>query len=344
MNVAYEVASRTGLSPERVTVHTTYLGGGFGRRAEWDFCAEAALVSKAVGRPVQVVWTREDDVRHDFYRPAMRHRMRAALTASGEPRAWHHRVVGPSIVGQRGLRLDVDPTTVEGAVDVPYAFPHLAVETVNADVAVPVGFWRSVGHSHNAFAIECFTDEVAAAAGVDPVDWRRHLLRESPRHLGVLERVAAESSWGELLPTGRARGVALHASFGSFVAVVAEVEEPENGRPRVVRVTAAFDCGRCVHPGIAASQIEGGIVFALTAALHGRIEIAAGGAVQSNFHDYPLLRMDETPAIHVHRVESRAAPGGVGEIAVPPTAPAVANALSALRGERVRSLPLVKSS
>jgi isoquinoline 1-oxidoreductase beta subunit len=332
----------TGLPRDRVRVHTTLLGGGFGRRSETDFVADAVEASRAVGAPVKVIWSREDDIRHDHFRPATAHVFQAALDARGRPAAWLHRIAGPSILGQRGFdtRRGVDPTMVEGAANLPYAIPHLRVEYHPRDVGVPVGFWRSVGASQNAFAVECFVDELAHAAGQDPVEYRRALLGRAPRHKAVLEAAAARAGWGSPLPPGRFRGVAVAFSYGSYAAEVAEVEVEAGGAVRVHRVVCALDCGLAVNPDQVRAQMEGGIVFGLTAVLHGEITLDAGQVQQSNFHDYPLVRIDRAPAVEVHVLESDHPPGGAGEPGVPPLAPAVANALFAATGRRLRRLPV----
>jgi len=351
------VAARLASVPmERVTVHTTHLGGGFGRRAETDFVAEAIRIAREVKAPVKLVWTREDDVRHDQYRPAARHLLRGGLGAAGLPELWSHLVVCPSIIAKflprwlpgfatrlaGPLKGGVDANAIEGAPDLPYAIPNLEVRYQRADLGVPVGFWRSVGHSHTAFAVECFLDELAGLAGKDPVEFRRALLAAAPRHLGVLNLAAERAGWGGTLPAGRAQGIALHESFGSYVAQVAEVSVEANAL-RVHRVVCAVDCGQVVHPDNVAAQMEGGVVFGLTAALKGRVTLERGRVKQSNFHDYPLLTMREMPAIEVHLVESRLEPGGVGEPGTPPIAPAVANAVFALTGQRIRKLPITLS-
>jgi isoquinoline 1-oxidoreductase beta subunit len=333
------VARRLGVPADKVAVHVTLGGGAFGRRIEDDFVLEAVDVSRAARRPVQVVWTREDDLQHDWYRPCSRHRLEARIGADGLPLAWRHRIVAPSILHGRGA-LDpssIDPTAVEGAKEIPYRIPDLQVEYVLADLPLRTGFWRSVGHSYNAFAVECFVDEIAAAAGRDPLQVRRQLLQG--RHLGVLERAAAAAG---ALPRGdgRGRGFAVHASYGSYVAMAADVRV--SGDALVVeRIVAAVDCGFAVNPDGVKAQIEGAIAFGLTAALYGRVEFAGGAAALSNFHEYPLLRIDEMPRVQVSFVDGdTGAPAGVGEIGVPPLAPAVCNALAAATGRRVRSLPL----
>jgi isoquinoline 1-oxidoreductase beta subunit len=334
-------AALLGIPRERVTVHTTYLGGGFGRRFEADFVLEAVALSRAAQAPVKVIWSREDDLAHDFYRPAALHRLRAAL-AAGVPSAWQQRIASPSIerrLNPRTVKDGVDRSVVEGARDLPYAIPNVAVDCALVDVGVPVGYWRSVGSSGNAFVVESFVDELAHAAGEDALAFRRRLLAGQARHLGVLELAAARAGWGQPLPQGRARGIAVHASFGSYVAQVVEVERGQ-GAPRVRRVVCAIDCGRYVNPDQVAAQMEGGIVDALGAALYGEVPIADGAARLGNFDSYPLLRLDGMPQIEVHIVPSDAPPGGCGEPGVPPLAPALANALFALTGERQRSLPL----
>ena len=335
-------ARRLGLSADRVAVNVTFVGGAFGRRVADDFALEAVEVSKGARRPVQVVWTRDDDLQHDWYRPCSLHRLEARLDDDGVPVAWRHRIAAPSIIRyyDPDYRDPVDPTAVEGAKELPYRVRNLQVEYIAADLPFRIGFWRSVGHSYNAFAVECFIDEIAAASGRDPVELRRGLLADAPRHLGVLERAVAEAG---PLPkgSGRGRGVAVHASYGSFVAMVADVTVTSGRIVAVDRVVCAVDCGFAVHPDGVLAQIQGGITFGLTAALHGRVGFEAGAAMVSNFHDYPLLRIDEMPQVEVHLING--APnglGGAGEIGVPPIAPAVCNAIHAATGRRVRTLPL----
>jgi CO/xanthine dehydrogenase Mo-binding subunit len=343
-SMAQQVAGKiTGLPPEKVKVHITLLGGGFGRRAEVDYVADAVETSKAAGAPVQVLWTREDDMQHDLYRPASYHVLRAGLDADGRLIAWTHRVVAPSISGQRGEKLEggLDRGAVDGAADLPYAIPNLRVDYVMANTPVPVGYWRSVYASQTAFANECFLDEIAAAVGKDPVELRRDLLRTAPHHQAVLELVAAKSGWGKPLAAGRFRGLAVHKSFHSCVAEVAEVSLEQDGTPRVHRVVCAIDCGLAVNPAGIASQMQSGIVYGLSAALRGRITIDKGRVRQSNFDDYQVLRFEEMPQVEVHIVPSAEPPTGTGEPGLPPIAPAVANAVSAARGQRVRKLPMV---
>ncbi|HWP34098.1 MAG TPA: xanthine dehydrogenase family protein molybdopterin-binding subunit [Thermodesulfobacteriota bacterium] len=337
-----EAMRLTGLPREKVRVHTTMLGGGFGRRGEVDFVTEAVELSKAVGAPVKVIWSREDDIRHDFYRPATYNVFRAALDPQGRPLAWFHRIVGPGILIQKGRAApnSVDRAAVEGAANIPYDIPNLQVEFHHKDFGVPVGFWRSVGASQNAFITESFVDELAHAAGQDPFEYRRALLGKSPRHKGVLELAADRAGWGSRLPAGRYRGIAVAFSYGSWAAEVAEVSVARDGSVRVHRVVCAIDCGLAVNPDQIRAQMEGGIVWALTAALKGEITIAGGRVRQSNFHDYPMLRINEMPVIEVHIMPSEEPPGGVGEPGVPPLAPAVANAVFAATGVRIRRLPI----
>jgi isoquinoline 1-oxidoreductase beta subunit len=347
------VAAVAGVDPEQVEVITTRLGGGFGRRFELDFIEEAAWISRHVQAPVHVIWTREDDVRHDYYRPRTFNRLKAGLDADGNVVAWRHAIAGPSIMAKflpgflptwithrfGPLKGGVDGSSVEGAADLPYAVPNIRVTWAQADLGIPVGFWRSVGHSQNAFIVEGFVDELASAAGKDPVAFRRALLKDHPRHVAVLDAVAERAGWSKPLPRGRARGVAVHDSFGSIVAEVAEVSV-ERGELRVHKVTCAVDCGQVVNPDTVAAQMESGIVFGLSAVLSGKISIERGRVKESNFPDYPVLRMDRMPEIDVVLVPSGDALGGVGEPGTPPIAPAVANALYALTGQRVRSLPI----
>lgn len=341
-------AAITGLKPEQVEIHTMFLGGGFGRRATptSDFVAEAVHVAKAAGRPVKTVWTREDDTRGGYYRPSYLHRVRVGIGADGLPSAWAHTIVGQSIITgtpfeSAMVRNGVDESSVEGVADSPYLkgiADHL-VDLHSPATGVPVLWWRSVGHTHTAFAMESIIDELAAAAGRDPVEYRRALLADHPRHLGVLNLAAEKAGWGTPPPAGRARGVALHESFGSWVAQVAEVSV-EKGNIRVHRVVCAIDCGVAVNPAGVVAQVESAVAFGLGAALHSRIDLRDGRPQQSNFHDYRVLRLAEMPQVEVHIVPSAERPGGVGEPGVPPIAPAVANALFALTGRRLRELPL----
>ena len=343
------------LPAESIRINITFLGGGFGRRINPDFILDAAEISRAVGAPVKMVWSREQDIQHDYYRPCSLHRMAAGLDGAGMPVAWRHRFVTPSISAW------YDPNTKEpesdehgGAADVAYAVPNLRVEYRAATSLVPRGWWRSVEASFNAFAVESFVDELAAAAGKDPYQMRLDLLRE-PRTLtypnapfvqetarlaGVLRLAAGKSLWSSPPPKGIGRGIAAQYGFRSYCAMVAEVEVRPSGAPRVNRIVCAVDCGRVVNPGVLASQVESAVVFGLTAALKSAITIERGRVAQSNFHDYEMLRIDEMPRVETHIVPSDAPPTGIGEPAVPVVAPAVFNALYAATGKRVRRLPL----
>lgn len=336
-------AKLAGLDPSQVKVHTTLLGTGFGRRSEVDLTIEAVKISKAVKAPVKVLWTREQDTQHDFYRPATYNRLRAGLNARGGVEAWSHRIVGPSIMSRlfpNAVKDGLDPSSVEGAADLPYGIPNIHVDYVMQELGVPVGFWRSVGHSQNAFITECFLDEVIHAAGGDPFEMRKALLADKPRHRGVLELAASKAGWGRAPRPGRFRGIAVHKSFGSYVAQVAEVSVSDRGVVRVHRVVCAVDCGQVVNPGIVEAQIQSAIVFGLTAALYGDITFKNGAVQQSNFDTYRMLRIEHMPEVEVHIVPSRESPGGMGEPGTPPIAPAVANAVFAATGKRVRRLPI----
>ncbi|MDH3529442.1 MAG: xanthine dehydrogenase family protein molybdopterin-binding subunit [Acidobacteriota bacterium] len=338
-------AQITGMPPDKIKVHQTLLGGGFGRRAELDFVTDAILLSKAVGKPVKVIWTREDDTQQDVYRPASYSRISAGLGADGKPLFWHHRIVNSSIMARVGKAFgfppaEIDDSSVEGANDIPYEIPNVLVEWVEQETGVPVGFWRSVGHSHTAFVVESFLDELASAAGVDPYEFRKSLLEKDKRKLAVLNLAAEKAGWGTKPAAGISRGIAMHESFGSIVAQVAEVSVSNTGKVDVRRVVCAVDCGSVVNPDTVKAQMEGGIVFGLTAALYGEVGIKDGGAVERNFNNYKMLRIDEMPAVEVHIMPSTESPGGVGEPGTPPIAPAVANAIFAGTGKRIRKLPI----
>ena len=334
------------LKPEQVEIHTTFLGGGFGRRANpaSDFVVEAAQVAKVVKKPVMVVWTREDDIKGGYYRPFWYDRLAAALDPQGNPVAWKHTIAGQSILKDTafsGMIVDgIDTVSVEGAKELPYAIPNVYVGLHSPEAPIPVQWWRSVGHSHTAFVVESFIDEMAHAAGKDPYEFRRGLLSAHPRRRAVLEKAAREAGWGKPLPAGRGRGIAVHESFDTFVAQVAEVSVSDAGKVRVHRVVCAVDCGIAVNPDTVAAQLEGSVVFGLTAALHGAITFKDGRVEQNNFRNYPMLRMNEMPAVEVHIVPSGEAPSGVGEPGVPPIAPAVTNAVFAATGKRIRTLPI----
>jgi isoquinoline 1-oxidoreductase subunit beta len=367
--MAREVAvAITSLPHSDVHVHNTLLGGGFGRRLFQDYVAEAVQLSKQIARPVKITWSREDDMQNDYYRPQTYNVLRGGVDAEGRPVAWFHRIVGQSIVAQSGpdwlasmtpdwvprvLKASTggsaagmyarnwiaDETSIEGAVSLPYDIDNLRVEYALHEPGVPVGFWRSVGHSENAFVVESFIDELAHAAGKDPYQFRRALLEDKPRHRGVLDLAAEKAGWGRPLPAGVGRGIAQHESFGSFCAEVAEVSV-ENGALRVHRVVAAIDCGLAVNPDLVAAQIESSVVFGLSAALKQAITFENGRVEQTNFHQYGMLRMHEMPVVEVHIVPSDGPPSGVGEPGLPPIAPAVCNAIFAATGLRIRRLPV----
>lgn len=347
--VKWFAARAAGIDSEHVTVHTPYLGGGFGRRAEVDVVMQAVmLAARMPGAPVQLIWTREEDMRHDVYRPMAAARFRAVAEPGAGITAWHNRIVSQSCTGGITERLlpaaasDAmkDKTTSEGAFDLPYFLPNRRVEHVLTHEPVPVGYWRSVGHSYNAFFTESFIDECARAANADPYAFRRSMLEQSPRHRKVLEVAATQSGWGSPLPDNHGRGIALAESFGSIVAQVAEVEV-RGSTVAVKRVVCAIDCGFAVNPDTVAAQMESGIVFALTAALHGDIAVREGRVQQGNFPDYDMVRLADTPHIEVHILESGVEHlGGVGEPGTPPLAPAVCNAIFAATGKRIRSLPI----
>ncbi|HWS97345.1 MAG TPA: xanthine dehydrogenase family protein molybdopterin-binding subunit [Candidatus Methylomirabilis sp.] len=342
-------AKVAGLRPEQVTIQTLYAGGSFGRRANAasDYIVEAVSVAKALGangKPVKLVWTREDDIRGGCYRPMYFHAIEAGLDAEGNLVAWQHRIVGQSILDGTPfaagmVKKGVDETSVEGASTLPYAIPNLAVELHTTKVGVPVLWWRSVGSTHTAYATEVFLDEVAHAVGKDPVAFRQALLRDAPRHLGVLNLAAEKAGWGRPLPAGKGRGVAVHKSFGTYVAQVAEVSVATDGKIKVDRVVCAVDCGVAVNPDVIKAQMEGGIGFGLGAVLYGAITLKAGEVEQSNFHDYQVLRIEDMPKVEVHILPSTESPTGVGEPGVPPIGPALSNAFFAATSKRIRTLP-----
>jgi isoquinoline 1-oxidoreductase beta subunit len=347
-SVARHVAARVaGIDASRVEINVTLLGGGFGRRLESDFVAVAVQIARDTApAPVQVLWSREEDFAHDMYRPAAVARLQAGFDADDRLTVWVTRSVSDAIAPQYMARAypafaadAADKTTAEGLFDQPYEIAHRACTHEVFKSPVPIGFWRAVGHSHNAFFTESFIDELAFAANRDPFEFRRDLLKNHPRHRAVLELAAARAGWGAAIAAGRARGIALHASFGSIVAQVAEVSVAGKA-VRVHRVVCAIDCGVAVNPDIVAQQMESGIVFGLTAALFGDITIAKGRVMQSSFAEYPMALLRDAPAIETHIVPSERTPGGVGEPGLPPIAPAIANALFALSGQRLRSLPL----
>ena len=350
------IAQATGLAPEQVVINQVFAGGSFGRRAssQSDYLLEAVSIARGLvklgkpGVPIKLVWTREDDMRAGYFRPAYYHTLKAALDDKGGVAAWQQRIVGQSILANTAfastmVKNGVDATSVEGAANLPYAIPNLLVDLHSPELGVPVLWWRSVGSTHTAYSTETFIDELAATAGKDPVEFRRALLGAHARHRAVLDLVAEKSGWGQPLAAKagakRARGVAVHESFDTVVAEVAEVTVTGT-KFTVDRVVCAVDCGLAVNPDIVRAQMEGAIGFALSAALYGAITLKDGGVEQSNFHDYPVLRINEMPVVEVHIVASAEKPTGVGEPGVPPLAPAVANALAAATGKRLRKLPL----
>jgi isoquinoline 1-oxidoreductase beta subunit len=342
-----------GLKPTQVKINTLLAGGSFGRRATpaGDMAAEAAEVLKAAKHdgPIKVLWTREDDIKGGRYRPIFVHKLRGAVDAQGNIVAWDQVIVGQSFMKgspfEAGMvKNGVDQTMVEGASTLPYQIPNLRVSAHMTDVGVPTLWWRSVGSTHTAFSTETFLDQLAEAGGVDPLTIRRKLLAKHPRHLGVLELAAEKAGWDKPLPKGRARGIAVHESFNSFVAHVVEVSMGEDGLPKVERVVVAADCGIPINPDVIAAQLEGGMGFGLSAALYASVDLEDGRVVQSNFHDYRVLRINEMPDVEVHIVPSKEKPTGIGEPGTPPIAPAIANAWSKLTGQRVFTLPFSHSA
>jgi isoquinoline 1-oxidoreductase beta subunit len=347
------VAQAVGLDSDQVKVNVTLMGGGFGRRLEHDYAVEAALVSKAIGGPVKVIWTREDDMRFSTYRPASLHQLSAVLDGAGWPVAFTHRIIAPSISGQKGQPVPggVDPDLPDEAALV-YGMDNVSIESVIAETPVPLGWMRSVYALQVGFASESFIDELATAAGKDPLEYRLHLLSKdqdiqyftttwhTARMRGVLQLAAEKAGWKHPLPAGRFRGIACFACFSSYMAEVVEISM-ENGTPRVHRVVAVVDCGQVVNPSILEQQIPGGIVYALSNALRAKITIEKGRVVQGNFDDYAPLRMEEVPAVEVHAVPSTEVPTGIGEPSVPPLAPALCNAIHAATKKRIRALPIL---
>jgi isoquinoline 1-oxidoreductase beta subunit len=348
-------AQVTGLPLEKVRVHNHLLGGGFGRRLEVDFVAQAVAIAKQVDGPVKVVWTREEDIQHDVYRPFYYDRLAAGLDGQGRPIAWSHRVTGSSIVARWApawFKNGLDPDAVEGAVDPPYALPNVLVEYVRQEPAglvttwsqgvgpLATTWWRGVGPTHNVFVVESFIDELAVAAKQDPFEYRRLLLGKSPRARRVLELAAEKAGWGQPLPAGSGRGISVQYAFGSYVAQVADVAVSKEGEVRVQRVVCAVDCGIIVNPDTVRAQMEGGIIFGITGALFSEITLKNGRVEQSNFHNYRTLRIDEAPVIDVYLVKSTEAPGGIGEPGTSAVAPAVCNAIFAATGKRLRKLPV----
>jgi isoquinoline 1-oxidoreductase subunit beta len=342
-------AKAAGLPLTKVEIHITLLGGGFGRRLEVDYVVLAAQVAMALpGQPVQLAWSREEDSTHDFFRPMHVAQLQASHDGLGQVQSLQIKSAGDSISPRWMERVlpafagpfdAPDKTDSEGLFDLPYGFAHQKMAHVATKVGIPVGFWRSVGHSHNAFFSESFIDELAAKAGTNPLTFRQQWLQDAPRHLAVLNLAAEKAQWGKTLPEGQAQGIALHESFGSIVAQVARVSL-EDGTLRVHDVFCAIDCGTVVNPAIVAQQMEGSVVFALSAALWGEVDIVQGEVQQRNFHQHYVVGMAHAPQVHTYIVPSERTPAGVGEPGVPPLAPAVANAVFALNGKRLRSLPL----
>jgi isoquinoline 1-oxidoreductase beta subunit len=344
--VQSEAAKALGLPVEKVTVNNHLLGGGFGRKLEPDMVVAAVRIAKEVEGPVKVVWTREEDIQHDVYRPVYRDTIAATLSG-GKIVGWKYKIAGAAILArwlppafQKGIDIDA----VDSAVDAPYDIPNFHVEYVRAEPpAVPTGFWRGVGPNNNVFATECFVDELARKAGKDPVEFRRSMLATRPRFLSVLNLAAEKANWGAPLPPRVGRGVCLQPSFASFIATVVEAEVDERGEIHLRRATSVVDTGIAVNPDTIMAQIEGGLIFGFTAALYGEITIAQGRVQQSNFHDYRMLRIDEVPKIEVHVVKSGEAPGGIGEAGVTASAPALRNAIYAATGVALRRLPIDRS-
>ena len=336
-------AEALGLDPENVDVHVTMLGGGFGRRLFTDYILDAIQISKRMNKPVKLIWTREDDMHHDFYRPTSIHKLSGTLTKQNKVKSWSHRVIAPSISGQlfpeKFQEGKLDHSAVNGASNLPYAIPNVLVDYVMTNTKVPVGWWRSVYNSQNAFANEGFIDEMSYAAGVDPYKFRVQLLAEAPRHLGVIKLAAEKAGWGKKMDKGQGMGIAVHESFGSWAAQVAEVTVGENGKLTIDKIVTTVDCGLVVNPDGVKAQMESSIVYGLTSILKGEITIENGAVVQSNFHEFKLLQIDEMPVVEVHIVPSAEPPGGAGEPGLPPVAPAVTNAIFAATGKRIRRLP-----
>ena len=342
MDVTKEI---TGLNDEKIKINTTLLGGGFGRRGETDFVTQAVTISKSLSKPVQVTWMREEDMQHDFYRPACISRFQIGLSKEGLPIQWENQLAGPSILKRFVAAMGwfgVDPTSTEGANELPYTIPDFNFDYSLVDTGVPVGFWRSVGSSYNAFFTECAIDEAAILANQDPYEYRLKLLKDQPRYIKVLEKVAKNANWGDPLPKNHGLGLAIHKSFGSIVSTVIEVSSNAPGIIKLQKAWIVIDCGKVVNPDIVMAQMEGGFIFGLSAALGEEITLKDGRVEQSNFHDYSILRLKGCPKISVEIVESGSEIGGVGEPAVPLAAPALINAIFSVSGKRIRSLPLSK--
>jgi isoquinoline 1-oxidoreductase beta subunit len=336
-------AQAAGLPPEKVFVHTTFLGGGFGRRLDVDFIPAAVEAAKAAGKPVKLLWTREDDTTHDKYRPPARNTCAAALDAQGNLTTFKLQLVAPSITARwapAAVKEIVDPFSIEAAHNYPYAAANVRVDYVRHEIGIDVGYWRSVSHALNCFTVECFMDEVAIAAGKDPYQFRHDLLSKQPRWQAVLDAVAKKARWGSA-PQGRHQGIALMSGYDTYLAQVAEISM-EGDKLKIHKIVCVIDCGQIVNPDIVHAQAEGSIIFGLTAALYDDINIAAGKVKEQNFHDYRLMRINEVPAVEVYFLESEEKPGGMGEPVVALVAPAVCNAIYAATRKRLRTLPIAK--
>jgi isoquinoline 1-oxidoreductase beta subunit len=338
------IAEKLNFDIEKVKVNVTLMGGGFGRRLWSDFIPDAVEISKKIKKPVKLLWTREDDMKHDFYRPASLHKLKGSLSDKNELISWEHHIVSPSISGQRSPERfkngQLDRSAVNGANNLPYDVPNILVDYVMSNTEVPVGWWRSVYNSQNAFANEVFIDELAYKAGVDALEFRITMLNNSPRHKAVLRLAAEKAGWGKHLAKGQGMGLAVHESFGSWSAQVATVTVSKAGELSVDKIVASIDCGTVINPDGVKAQMEGSIVYGLTSTLKGEITIEKGAVAQSNFHDFELLRIDEMPKVEIHIVPSIEPPSGAGEPGLPPVAPAVANAIFNANGKRVRKLPI----
>ena len=338
------VAKALNLPPEKVRIRNHLLGGGFGRRLEVDFIEQAALFAAQAKFPIKVVWSREEDIQHDMYRPYYYDRLSAGLDEQGLPVSWQHRIVGSSIIARYfniELKDGIDVDAVDGAIELPYAIPNVLVDYVRHEPpGIPTAFWRGVGPTHNIYVVESFIDELATKAGKDPVEYRRALLQKNPRALGVLEKVAQMSTWGTPLGPRKGRGVSVQFAFGSYFAEVAEITVSDKGVVHVDKVYAAVDCGLVVNPDTVVAQVQSGIIFGITGVLHGEITIKDGRVEQSNFHDYEMLRIDQAPEIAVEIIKSSDAPGGIGEPGTSALTPAVLNAVHAATGVRLRKTPI----
>jgi isoquinoline 1-oxidoreductase beta subunit len=340
------ISENLNIDIKKVKVNVTLMGGGFGRRFFYDgkFISDAVDIAKKVKKPVKLIWTREDDMKHDFYRPASMHKLKGALSSNNDLISWQHRIISPSISGQlwpeNFKNGELDRGAVNGANNLPYEIPNILVDYVMSNTNVPVGWWRSVYNSQNAFANEVFIDELAHKAGIDALTFRMNMLNNSPRHKEVLRLAADKAGWGKSLPKGQGMGLAVHESFGSWSAQVATVTVFKDGNISVDKIVASVDCGTVINPDGVKAQIEGSIVYGLTSTLKGEITIEQGAVAQSNFHEFELLQIDEMPKLEVHIVPSKQPPGGAGEPGLPPVAPAVANAIFNASGKRVRKLPI----